>query len=108
MTLFARPFELVSEYLVHIRVDWPHDGDELKLSELSSSEEARRAELIESGHLRRLWRDPGKWANWTVWEVTDATELHKQLTSLPLYPWMRIRVHPLARHEADPGAHAQT
>lgn len=68
-----------------------------------AAEVERRSELIRDGHLRRLWRDPGQWANWTLWEVADASELHALLQSLPFYPWMTLTVHPLAQHEADPG-----
>jgi muconolactone D-isomerase len=73
-----------------------------------AAEAERRAELIESGALRRLWRDPGHWANWTLWCVSDADDLHALLTSLPFHPWMDVTVHPLARHEADPGWTAAT
>jgi muconolactone D-isomerase len=34
--------------------------------------------------------------------VPDATVLHEALSSLPLYPWMDINVHPLAVHPNDP------
>ena len=49
-----------------------------------------------------LWRIPGRWANWSLYDVADATALHEALTSLPLYPWMDIEVHPLAEHPNDP------
>ena len=52
--------------------------------------------------MKRLWRVPGRWANWGLWEAPDATALHEALNSLPLWPWMSIRVHPLARHPNDP------
>jgi len=32
----------------------------------------------------------------------DATALHEVLTSLPLYRWVKIDVHPLAAHPSDP------
>ena len=59
--------------------------------------------LAHAGQLRRLWRIPGRWANWSLYDVADATELHAALSSLPLYPWMDIEVHPLAEHPNDPG-----
>jgi muconolactone D-isomerase len=93
----------MSEYLVHLDVRWPADGDPAQREQIMEAEVARRGELIEQGLLLRLWRDPGRWANWTLWSAADATELHVALSSLPFHPWMRVTVHPLARHEADPG-----
>jgi muconolactone D-isomerase len=94
----------VAEFLVHIRVGWPADGDPRERKRLMDAESARRQELIDSGRLVRLWRDPGRWANWTLWDVDDATELNAELQSLPFFPWMTITVHALARHEADPAS----
>jgi len=59
-------------------------------------------QLARSGKLRRIWRVPGRWANWSLYEVPDATALHEALISLPLYPWMSISAHPLAVHPNDP------
>jgi muconolactone D-isomerase len=50
----------------------------------------------------RLWRIPGRTANWGLWRANDATELHDALISLPCGP-MDIEVMPLARHPNDPG-----
>jgi muconolactone D-isomerase len=93
----------MAEFLVHLYVRWPADGAAAERAQLMGAEVDRRSELIRTGRLLRLWRDPGQWANWTLWNVADATELHSLLESLPFYPWMTVAVHPLARHEADPG-----
>ncbi len=91
------------EYLVHIQVNWPPDGDEALKSRLIAAERARAVELIADGVLRRLWRVPGRWANWGVWRAADADELHQAIASLPFFPWLDVRVHPLAAHPSDPG-----
>jgi muconolactone delta-isomerase len=44
---------------------------------------------------------PGRWANWGLWEAEDATALHEAISSLPLWPWMSVTVHPLAVHVND-------
>lgn len=65
--------------------------------------EARRAEeLAAQGILLRLWRVPGKWANWGLWSALDEGELHEALDSLPLRPFMNVTVHPLVEHPSDP------
>ena len=91
------------EFLVHIEVLWPPDGDPEEKARLSAAEGARARELIAEGRIRRLWRIPGRWANYGLWEAPDATTLHIALTSLPLAPWCDIEVEALAVHPSDPG-----
>ena len=90
------------EFLVNIEVDWPPDGDAEERARLVAAEGARAAELAAQGTIKRLWRIPGRWANWGVWETDDATALHEALSSLPLFPWFSVEVHPLAAHPSDP------
>jgi len=90
------------EFLVHIEIDWPPGADPAERERLFRAELARGQELSRAGLMRRLWRIPGRWANWGLWEAPDATALHEALTSLPLWPWMSVEVHPLARHVNDP------
>ena len=40
----------------------------------------------------------GRYANVSVFDVESADELHELLSGLPLFPYMDIRVTPLARH----------
>ena len=100
------------EFLVNIEIAWPPDADPQRREELFAAEVERGRELARQGIMKRLWRVPGRWANWGLWEAADATELHAALSSLPLWPWMDVTVHPLARHVNDPavfdvgGAHA--
>ena len=90
------------EFLVHIEVLWPADGDPEELARLTAAERARAAELAAEGRIRRLWRIPGRRANWGLWAAPDATVLHAALASLPFYPWLSIEVHALATHPSDP------
>jgi muconolactone D-isomerase len=90
------------EFLVHIDVEWPADGDAGELTRLTAAERARAAELHAEGRIRRVWRIPGRRANWGLWEAPDATALHESIASLPLFPWLSVEVHPLAAHPSDP------
>ncbi len=92
------------EFLVNIEIEWPPDGDESERKRLFAEEVARGQELAAAGIMKRLWRVPGRWANWGLWEAVDATALHDAISSLPLWPWMNVTVHPLARHVNDPAA----
>ena len=90
------------EFLVNIEINWPPDGDQSRRDALFAAELERGQALARAGMMKRLWRVPGRWANWGLWEAADATELHEALSSLPLWPWMSVTVHPLARHVNDP------
>lgn len=90
------------QFLVNIEINWPADADDRQREEVFAAELARGRELAEAGIMVRLWRVPGRWANWGLWEASDATALHDAISSLPLWPWMDVTVHALARHVNDP------
>lgn len=90
------------EFLVNIEIHWPADGDPGELAKLAAAERVRAAELVEQGTIRRLWRVPGRRANWGVWEAEDATALHAAIASLPFFRWLTADVRPLALHPSDP------
>jgi muconolactone delta-isomerase len=90
------------EFLVHIEITGRIEGGSEAESQLREQEAARARELAQAGVLRRLWRVPGQRANWGIWNASSADELHAALSSLPLFPYMTIAVHPLATHPNDP------
>jgi muconolactone D-isomerase len=90
------------EFLVRIETKWPPDADPDELARLTAAERQRARELAEAGIIRRMWRTPGRRANWGLWEARDATELHIAIGSLPLFAWLDVEVHPLAVHPSDP------
>lgn len=90
------------EFLALIDVHWPADRDPEELARTLAAETASVRDLAAAGTLKRLWRVPGRWANWSLWEVPDAMALDGALASLPMYPWLKITVHPLAAHPSDP------
>lgn len=98
----AYPWQVRMEFLVHIEIALPPGMPEVERRELYAAESAQAASLATAGRLVRLWRIPGRTANWGLWRANDATELHDALTSLPLWPYMDIEVMPLARHPNDP------
>lgn len=55
-------------------------------------------EIQRSGAWPQLWRVVGEYAKISVFDVADGDELHTLLSSLPLFPFMRIHVTPLAQH----------
>lgn len=79
----------------------PESMGELERRELVAAELARGEELRASGELVRIWRVPGRWANVSLYDVADATELHTTLQSLPMWPWLDISVEALATHPLE-------
>ncbi|MFM9269671.1 muconolactone Delta-isomerase [Halomonas elongata] len=71
--------------------------------EVVAAERAMAADLRRDGKLVRMWRDPCQKANWTLWNVADADELHRIFAALPMFPYFGKReVHILAEHPVDP------
>jgi muconolactone D-isomerase len=86
------------QFLVEIKIAIPPGMPEGQRRELLAAESARGRELIAAGTLRGIWRIPGRLANWSLYDVENTDELHALLASLPLFPWLRARVIPLATH----------
>jgi muconolactone D-isomerase len=89
------------EFLVYMEVGSIGTGE--KALNLLKQEAERARELAQMGIMRRLWRVPGRRANWGIWNAATIDELHNAIASLPLYPHLTVTVHPLARHPNDPG-----
>jgi muconolactone D-isomerase len=82
------------EMIVELPADLPKEiADELK-----ARERARAQELQRSGTWRHLWRLVGKYANVSIFDVESPAELHDILSTLPLFPFMKIKVEALCRH----------
>lgn len=91
--------------LYHVRMDVrpPHGIDPALFDRLKAEEKARAEELQRAGTWVHLWRIAGQYSNISVFDVADHDELHAILSALPLFPFMRIEVMPLARHPSAIG-----
>lgn len=88
----------MSEFLVRIEIHLPADLDEKDREALVAAERKRGRELVEAGSISRIWRLPGRRANVGVWSAPDADALHARITTLPMFPYMDIKVTALATH----------
>jgi muconolactone D-isomerase len=91
-------------YCVEIDVKIPDGVDPARLEDLKAREKAVSGEYQRAGEWLHLWRVAGKFGNISVFNVTDHDRLNTILWSLPLFPYMTVRVLPLAQH---PGAVVQ-
>ena len=87
-------------FMVKIEVSVPADMPQKDKDDLRTRENARAMELIKANKIRRIWRIVGQVANFGVWEADSLEELHANLGSLPMYPYMKLSVTPLIQHPA--------
>jgi muconolactone D-isomerase len=89
--------------LFHVRMDVniPADLPADVATEIKAREKAYFQELQRSGKWRHIWRIVGEYANYSIFDVESNTELHDILSSLPLFPYMKISVEALCRHPSS-------
>jgi len=85
-------------FLAEMEVRIPHDADAERIARLQAEEKARAQQLQRAGEWRHLWRVAGRYANVSVFDVDSVDRLHELLSELPLFPYLDIRVTPLATH----------
>lgn len=86
--------------LFHVRMDvrLPHDLDPDVRADLLAREKAYSQDLQRAGKWPHLWRIAGEYANFSVFDVDTVDELHDLLANLPLFPYLDVKVTPLATH----------
>ncbi|WP_188190433.1 muconolactone Delta-isomerase [Nonomuraea sp. SYSU D8015] len=89
--------------LFHARMDVhiPHDLDPEARAAIVAREKAYAQELQRSGKWPHLWRIVGEYSNISIFDVDTTDELHDLISGLPLFPYMEIKVTPLAKHPSD-------
>lgn len=85
-------------FQVRMDVDLPRDLDPAEREDVVAREKAFAQELQRGGEWVHLWRVVGQYANISIFDVESNTRLHEILSSLPLFPYMRIEVTPLTAH----------
>jgi len=89
--------------LFHVRMDvrLPHDLEADSRADIVAREKAYPQDLQRAGKWPHLWRVAGEYANISIFDVDSTDELHELLSGLPLFPFMDIKVMPLATHPSD-------
>ncbi len=88
-------------YMVEMIVNIPHTLSPEVADEIKRKEKAYSQELQRAGKWRHLWRVVGEYANVSIFDVASNDELHTLLSGLPLFPYMQIKVTPLANHPSS-------
>lgn len=88
-------------FKVEMDVNVPLGYDPERFEQLKAAEKAYSQELQRQGKWRHIWRVAGQYQNVSIFDVESNSELHDILMSLPLYPFMDIRVTALCRHPSS-------
>ncbi|BDB24541.1 MULTISPECIES: muconolactone Delta-isomerase [Cupriavidus] len=88
-------------YLVRMDVNLPHDMPAAQADEIKAREKAYAQDLQRQGKWLHLYRVVGEYANYSVFDVESNEALHNLLSALPLFPYMKIAVTPLAPHPSS-------
>lgn len=88
-------------FMVQMDLNVPYDIDSALFEDLKAREKALSQALQRAGKWPHIWRVAGRYANVSIFDVADAGELHEIMTSLPLYPFMTVKVTALCRHPSD-------
>jgi muconolactone D-isomerase len=88
-------------FQVEMDVAVPLDYDLERFAALKQAEKDRFQELQRAGTWRHIWRVVGQYSNLSIFDVESNAALHDILMSLPLYPFMTIRVTALCRHPSS-------
>ncbi|MBM7276677.1 muconolactone Delta-isomerase [Gordonia rubripertincta] len=89
--------------LFHVRMDVniPDDLDPDVRADTVAREKAYSQDLQRAGKWPHIWRIVGEYSNYSIFDVDSNDELHTILSGLPLFPYMGIKVTPLATHPSD-------
>lgn len=85
-------------FLVHMVVTPPTHLNDSTFDALKQKEKQYAVSFQEQGIWLHLWRVVGEFANYSVFSVGSNDQLHDILSKLPLFPYMKIYVTPLAQH----------
>jgi muconolactone delta-isomerase len=95
------------EFLVEFEINIPEGTPESEVNDREAKEASAAANLVDKGHLLRVWRRsiaPGKTKDLGLYRADSQTQLDGLLKGLPLYEWMRVTVTPLEAYPNDPAA----
>lgn len=88
-------------YMVEMDVNIPLDFDAREATRIKAAEKAYFQTLQTSGVWRHIWRKVGHYSNVSIFDVESNAALHDTLMSLPLYPFMTMKVTALCRHPSS-------
>ncbi len=93
------------DFLVEFEISVPMGVPESEVAARQDAESAAAADLVDQGHLVRLWKRhvaTGGSRPFGLYRADSEAHMDGLLRALPLYEWMRVTVTPLEPHPNDP------
>lgn len=84
--------------MVRMEVNLPPDLDPARREELVAAEREYSQGLQRSGRIAGIWRVSGQFANYCLFDVDSAEDLHECVSGLPMFGYITTRVEALSRH----------
>ena len=88
-------------YLIKMDVFPPKDMPEEEFNKIKAVEKAYSQDLQRQGKWPHIWRVVGAYSNYSIFDAGSNDELHAMLQGLPLFPYSKFEVTPLATHPSD-------
>lgn len=85
-------------YVVEMDVKIPETWSEEKIADYLAREKVCSQGHQNSGKWVYLWRVAGKYSNISVLDVESPDELHRIISSLPLFPYMTLKITSICKH----------
>lgn len=85
-------------FLARLDVTFPAHLAESQIADFQAREQQYSGDLQRSGKMAGIWRIVGEYANNSLFDVESYDELHQILSGFQMYPYMKIKVTPLAKH----------
>lgn len=85
-------------FVAEMDVKIPESWSEEKLQDYIRREKETSQKWQKSGKWKYLWRVAGRYSNISVIEADSPDEFHQIVSSLPLFPYMNIKVTSVCKH----------
>lgn len=85
-------------YMTRMDVEFPAHLSAEEIARFQAREKEYSGDLQRAGTILGIWRIVGEYANHCLFDVADNDALHEALSGFPMFPYMSIKVTPLAKH----------
>lgn len=85
-------------FMTRMDVTFPPHLSAEEVTEFQAREKQYSGDLQRAGTILGLWRIVGEYANHCLFDVPDNENLHEVISGFPMFPYMQVKVTPLATH----------
>lgn len=85
-------------FLARMDVRFPESMEAQTKADFQAQEQAYSADLQQRGVMKGIWRVVGEYANYSIYDVDGHDALHAIFQGFPMFPYMSVKVTPLAQH----------